>query len=96
MPTIETEFKKLRLEIKTEMADLRKLICGRNIVGNWVAQDMACAMLGIKRRRIAQIRKHLDKDKKQVGCIRWRKSKGNKIEYYKPDLESWLNNINVQ
>jgi len=82
--------------MRKEFAEMRKLICGKNIVGNWVAQNMACAMLNIKPRRMRDIRKHLDKDGKQVGAIRWRKSAGKKIEYYKPDLEAWLNNIQVQ
>jgi len=96
MPAIETEVKKLRLEMLQGFQEIRKLICGKNIVGNWVAQNMACAMLGIGKRRIAQIRKHIDKDGKTAGSIRWRKSSGRKIEYYKPDLELWLNKVNVQ
>lgn len=96
MSIIETEVKNLKLEMRQGFADIRKLICGKNIIGNWVAQSMACAMLNIKPRRMRDIRKHLDKKGKTVGVIRWRKSAGNKIEYYKPDLEAWLNKINMQ
>lgn len=96
MSIIETEVKNLRLEMRREFAEMRKLICGKNIVGSWVSQSMACAMLNIKPRRMRDIRMHLDKQEKKTGVIRWRKSAGKKIEYYKPDLEAWLNRTTIQ
>lgn len=96
MPAIETEVKKLRAEMLQGFQEMRKLICGKNIVGNWVSQDMSCAMLDVGKRRMSQIRKHIDSNGQPIGFIRWRKSSGKKIEYWKPDLEKWLSNIQVQ
>lgn len=96
---IETEIKKLRQEfssVRSDLAELRKLICGKNLVGNWVKQELACVMLNVKPRRMRDIRKHIDKDGKTVGCIRWRKGSGKTVEYYKPDLEAYISKITVQ
>jgi len=91
----EIEIKRLREEMRQEFAELRKMIMGRGILGNWVKQDQACLMLGIKRRHIYNIRIHLDKDQKKVGFIRWRKGKGRSAEYHKGDIEKYLNEITV-
>lgn len=93
---VETELKKLRLEFKKEMQDMRKLILGHNIIGNWVKQEITCAMLNVQPRQLRNIRIHTDKNKAVVGCIKWRKGKGKTVEYFKPDIERYLNNITVQ
>lgn len=90
---IETEIKRLREEMKQEFHELRKLITGRNITGNWVKQEVACAMLEILPRQLRNVRKHLDPNGKAVGSIAWRKGKGRTVEYYKPDIEKYLSKI---
>lgn len=96
MAVIETEFKHFRQEVRREFQELRNLICGKNIVGNWVKQPMACAMINVKPRQIRNIRLHTDKHGKAIGCIRWRKGRGKTVEYYKPDLEKYLSKITIQ
>lgn len=95
MPVWETEIKKLRLEIREQFQEMRKLICGKNIVGTWVMQPMACAMLNVSPRRMRDIRIHTDKHGKVVGHIRWRKGKGRTVQYHKADLEKYLNEITI-
>ncbi len=94
MAVVETEIRKLKQEMRDGFAELRKLICGRNIAGNWVMQPMACAMLNLSARRLREVRIH-EKDGKRVGCIRWRKGKGRSVQYWKPDLERYLNETSV-
>lgn len=96
MAVFETEIKKLRNEMRMGFQELRKLICGKNIVGNWVKQPMACAMISVSPRQLRNIRIHSDKNGKVVGTIRWRKGSGKSVEYYKPDLEKYLSKIVVQ
>jgi hypothetical protein len=97
MSVIETEIRMLRQELRQELKELRQLIAGRNmaIMGNYVKQDVACTMLNIKARRLADIRIHIDKDGKKVGCIRWRKGAGRTVEYHKADLEKYLSKITI-
>lgn len=83
------------MEFRFEMQELRKLIVGKNIVGNWVKQPMACAMINVKPRQLRNIRIHLDKNNNTVGQIKWRKGKGKTVEYWKPDLENYLNQITI-
>jgi hypothetical protein len=92
---VETEIRRLKQEMREGFAELRKLICGRNIVGNWVMQPMACAMLNVKPRRLREIRIHMGKDGKLCGVIRWRKGKGKSVQYHKSDIEKYLNEISV-
>lgn len=92
---VETEIRRLKQEMRDGFAEIRKLICGKNIVGSWVMQPMACAMLNVKPRRMREIRMHLGANKNIVGSIRWRKGKGKSVQYYKPDLEKYLNQISV-
>lgn len=87
---VETEIKHLRLEFKKDMQDLRKLIVGKMLGTTWVQQPYACALVNVKPRRLRDIRIHLDKDSKVVGCIKWKKGKGRAVLYYKPDLEKYI------
>lgn len=75
--------------------EIRRLICGKNIVGNWIMQEMACAMIDVKPRQLNNLRIHEDKNGKVVGCVRWRKGKGRTVQYHKADLEKYLNEITV-
>jgi hypothetical protein len=92
---VELEIKKLREEFKSQLDDLRKLIMGRNIVGNWVKQPIACAMIDVQPRQLRNLRIHVDASGKRSGSIRWRKGKGKTREYHKADLEAYLNEITV-
>lgn len=92
---LETRMKRLEERVINEIAELRKLIMGKNIVGNWVKQPMACAMINVKPRQMRNLRIHLDKHGKKVGTIKWRKGRGKTVEYFKPDLEKYLNQITV-
>lgn len=85
----------VRQELKVQLDEIRKLIMGKGTVGNWVKQDMACIMLDVKSRRLRDIRYHQDAAGKVVGSIKWRKGKGKTIEYWKPDIEKFLNHITV-
>jgi len=93
--TWETEIRKLRQEMRDKHMELVRLITSRNLIGNWVKQDIACAIISVKPRRMRDIRIHTDKYGKAVGCIKWRKGKGKTVEYWKPDLENYLNQITV-
>jgi hypothetical protein len=97
MSVLETEIKRLREEQQQMFKELRQLIAGRNMamLGSYVKQDVACEMLNIKTRRLADIRIHTDKDGKKVGCIRWRKGAGRTVEYHKADLEKYLSKITI-
>jgi hypothetical protein len=90
----ETEMKKFRQEVREEFNSIKKLICGKNIVGNWITQEMAGIMIGVKPRQLRNLRIHL-KGNKLMGCIKWRKGKGKSVQYWKPDLEKYLNEITV-
>lgn len=90
-----TEIRQLKQQLKESIRETQKLIAGKMPIGNWVKQDMACAMLNVKPRQMRNIRKHLDKNGTAVGSIRWRKGHGKTVEYFKPDLESYLNKITV-
>lgn len=85
----------VRQELKVQVEELKKLILGRGIIGNWVSQEMACMMLGVGVRRLSDIRIHHDKNGNKVGSIRWRKSKGREVQYHKADIEKYLNHITV-
>lgn len=91
---IETRLRRLEEKVEKGFAELRSLICGKNIVGNWVMQDMACAMLNVKSRQLRKIRLHLVEGK-TVGSIRWRKGKGKSVQYHKDDLQRYLNAITM-
>lgn len=93
---IETRLRRLEEKMEKGFAEIRSLICGKNIIGNWVSQPMACAMLNVKARQLQNIRIHQDKDGKLVGVIRWRKGSGRSVQYHKADLEKYLNKITVQ
>lgn len=92
---VELEIKKLREEMNARFSDLFKVLSGKAITGNWVKQREACNMLGIKERRLRDIRIHQDKNKRLVGTIRWRKGRGKTVEYHKADIESYRNAITV-
>lgn len=93
---IETRLKHLEQKMEKGFAEIRQLLYGKNIVGNWVMQDVACAMINVKASRLRQIRIHENKKSgKVVGCIRWRKGKGRTPQYHKADLEKYLNEITV-
>jgi hypothetical protein len=89
MAIIETEFKRFQIEMRKEMAQLKKIICTRLIIDKWVQQDIACALLHVKKRQLANIRIHLDKEGKKVGTISWKKGAGKNILYYLPDIEKY-------
>jgi hypothetical protein len=89
----ELEIKKLRAEIRQEFKDLRAMLSGRAVLGNWVKQEAACDMLEIKPRQLRNLRIRLDVNGKKVGCIRWRQGRGKTKEYHKADIESYLNGV---
>jgi len=91
----ETEFKKLKEEIRKEFSEIKNLLYGKGILNNWVKQNIACAMLNVKPRQLQNIRIHFDKNKNKVGSIRWRKGRGRTIEYHKSDIENYLNSVTV-
>ena len=93
---IETRLKHLEQKMTTGFAELRSLIMGKNIVGNWVMQPVACAMINVKPRQLRNLRIHKDASGKMVGCIRWRKGKGRTAQYHKADLEKYMNQFTVQ
>jgi hypothetical protein len=93
---VETRLRRLEEKMDKGFAELRSLICGKNIIGNWVSQPIACAMLHVKKRQLYNLRIHTDKDGRMVGSIRWRKGRGRTVQYHKQDLESYLNQITVQ
>lgn len=93
---VETRLRKLEEKMEKHFAELRSLLMGRNIAGNWVSQKMACASLNVKPRQLQNIRIHLDKDNKTVGSIRWRKGAGKSVQYHKADIEKYLSKITVQ
>jgi hypothetical protein len=95
MPVIETEIRKLKIEMRKEMAALRKMIATRLIADKWVQQDVACILLNIKPRQLANIRIHLDKENKKAGSIGWKKGRGKNILYYLPDIEKYNSAVTI-
>lgn len=95
MAVWETEIRKLRQQMKDQHRELVKMIATRVLIGNWVKQDVACALINVSPRQMRNIRIHKDKYGKVVGEIKWRKGKGKSVEYWKPDLESYLNETTV-
>jgi hypothetical protein len=95
MAIIETEFRLFKQEVREQFAEMRKLIVGKNLVGNWVMQPMACAMINVTARQLRNIRIHTLQSGEVTGQIRWRKGKGRTVQYYKPDLEKYLDQITV-
>lgn len=93
---VETRLRKLEEKIERNHAEVIRLLMGRNILGNWVSQKIACATLNVKPRQLQNIRIHLDKDNKTVGSIRWRKGQGKSVQYHKADIEKYLSKITVQ
>lgn len=93
--TWETEIRKLRQEMKDQHRELVKMIATKVLIGNWVKQDIACALLNVSARQMRNIRIHTDKHGNVVGSIKWRKGKGKTVEYWKADLENYLNQITV-
>jgi len=93
MSVAETEIRKLRIELRTEIQQLRKMIATRLVADVWVNQSMACALLNVKPRQLANIRKHLDKNQQPTGSIAWKKGKGKSCLYYKPDIEKYRGEI---
>jgi hypothetical protein len=91
---IETRLKRLEEKVDKGFDEIRRLICAKNIVGNWVMQDVACAMINVKPSRLRQIRIR-NVNGNVVGCIRWRKGKGRTPQYHKADLEKYLNEITI-
>lgn len=93
---LETELRKLREEMQQLRADVINLLHGRQLAGNWIKQDVACAMLNVKPRQLQRIRKHADKNGYLTGSITWRKGHGRTVEYSKKDIEAYLNKIVVR
>jgi len=93
---VETEIRKLREEVKTQFAEMRMLLLGKNIVGTWVSQQVACAQLNILPRRLRDIRLHANKMGKMQGSIRWRKGNGKMVQYHKGDIEKYLSQTTMQ
>lgn len=93
---LETTIKQLRREMQDGFAEIRKLIMGKNIVGNWVSQPVACAMINVKPRQLRNLRIHQDASGKITGTIRWRKGNGRTVQYHKADLEKYINLVTVQ
>lgn len=89
MPAIETEVRKLKLEMKLQFDMLRKMIVTRLVADKWVQQDVACVLLNVKPRQLRNVRRHLDKDKKITGSIGWKKGTGKNVLYYAPDIEKY-------
>jgi hypothetical protein len=92
---LETQLKQMEKKLLKEIADLRKLIVGRNINGTWVLQKDACEMINVSPRQLRNIRIHLDNGGKAVGFVRWKKGKGKAIQYHKADLEKYLETVTI-
>lgn len=89
--TVETQIKQLQAEFKKEINQLKQIICTRMLATKWVDKDLACILLKVKPRQLANIRVHSDKSGKKVGCIGWRKGAGKNVQYYLPDIEKYNN-----
>lgn len=89
MSTIEMEIRKLRNEFGQKFKELQRIIVTHMVKDKWVQQDVACALMNIKPRTLRDIRIHLDKNEKKVGCIGWKKGKGRNVLYYLPDIEKY-------
>jgi hypothetical protein len=88
MAIIETEFRRFKIDVAKQITELKRIIITRMIKDTWVQQDVACAILNIKSRQLANIRVHM-KDGVKVGCISWKKGKGKNCLYYMPDIEKY-------
>lgn len=95
MSVIETEIRKMRLEFKKEIQELRKMIATRLIADKWVPAATACALLNVKKRQLANIRVHIDKDGLKAGCISWKKGRGKNCLYYLPDIEKYNSSVTI-
>ncbi len=95
MSVIETEIKKMRIEFKRDIMELRKMIATRLVADKWVSQSMACALLNVNARQLRNIRVHL-KDNKPVGSIGWKKGRGKSCLYYMPDIEKYRGAIEIR
>lgn len=89
MSVLETEIRKMRIEFRKEIQELRKIIVTRLVPDKWVDAATACALLNVKKRQLANIRVHLDKDGKKCGSISWKKGSGKNCLYYLPDIEKY-------
>ncbi len=89
MSIIETEIRKMRMEFKKEINDLKRIIVTKMTPDKWVDADVACAMMNIKTRQLQNVRLHNDKDNKRVGFLRWKKGAGRNVKYYLPDIENY-------
>jgi len=86
---VETEIRKLKLEMRREIAELRRIICTRMVADKWVKQDVACVLLNVNPRRLRDLRVHLNRNGKKVGYIGWQKGNGRNVLYYLPDIEKY-------
>lgn len=93
MAVLETEFKKFAAEMRKEINELKRLIVTRAVAEKWVRQDVACIMLNIKPRQLANIRIHVDKNGSRAGSISWKKGKGKNCLYYLPDIEKYNSSV---
>jgi hypothetical protein len=91
MSVVETEIRKLKIEFKKDIAELRKLIVTRLVADKWVNQTVACSLLNITSRHLCRIRIHLDANNNKTGSIGWRKgkSKNGRCQYYLPDVQKY-------
>jgi len=95
MSLLETQIKNMLLKQSREIAELRKIIVTRLVPDKWVNAATACALLNVKRRQLANIRLHLDKDGKNAGSISWKKGKGKNCLYYLPDIEKYNSAVTI-
>lgn len=49
---IETQLKRMEQKLLWEIAELRKLIAGKNIAANWILQKGACEMINVNPRQL--------------------------------------------
>ena len=90
-PTVEAELKALRKELR----EIRSLLTGRHIEGNWVKQSTAMAMLNVGARQLNRLRIAVNESGVKTGCIRWRKGNGRTTHYCRADIEAYLNKITI-
>ena len=89
----ELEIKRLRQEMTSGFAELKRIIAGQATIGNWMKQEEACIALGVNARQLRNIRIHLDRHGRKVGSLRWRKGRGKSVEYHKADIENYRNSV---
>lgn len=95
MNVLETEIRKLKIEFRKEIQELRKIICTRLVPDKWVNAATACSLLNVKKRQLANIRIHLDKNGKKAGSIGWKKGTGKNCLYYLPDIEKYNSAVTI-